>query len=100
MARRPPLPNRRRHAERQRLARSRAGLLAAERLRRSSVSAAWLTKTMPLPTGSMLSAGFEFAQLDVGYRDHWFSPFTDSAMLISTRGARRCLRSRFRTTRR
>jgi hypothetical protein len=35
-------------------------------------------------TGSMLSAGFDFAQLDIGYRDHWFSPFTDSAMIIST----------------
>lgn len=36
------------------------------------------------PTGSMLSLGFDFAQLDIGYRDHWFSPFTDSAMVIST----------------
>lgn len=36
------------------------------------------------PTGSMLSAGFEFAQLDVGYRDHWFSPLLDSSSLIST----------------
>jgi hypothetical protein len=36
------------------------------------------------PTGSMLSVGFDFAQLDVGYRPHWYSPFTDSAMLIST----------------
>ena len=35
-------------------------------------------------TGSMLSVGFDFAQLDIGYRDHWFSPFTDSAMIIST----------------
>jgi hypothetical protein len=35
-------------------------------------------------TGSMLSAGFDFAQLDIGYRDHWLSPFTDSAMIIST----------------
>jgi capsule assembly protein Wzi len=35
-------------------------------------------------TGTMLSAGFDFAQLDIGYRDHWFSPFTDSAMIIST----------------
>jgi hypothetical protein len=35
-------------------------------------------------TGSMLSAGFDFAQLDLGYRDHWWSPMTDSAMLIST----------------
>jgi hypothetical protein len=37
-----------------------------------------------VPTGSMLSVGFEFAQLDVGYRDHWFSPQTDSSMLMST----------------
>lgn len=36
------------------------------------------------PTGSMLSLGFDFAQLDLGYRDHWLSPFTDSAMIIST----------------
>jgi hypothetical protein len=36
------------------------------------------------PTGSMLSLGFNWAQLDIGYRDHWFSPATDSSTLIST----------------
>jgi hypothetical protein len=36
------------------------------------------------PTGSMLSLGWDLAQLDVGFRDHWFSPFTGSSMLIST----------------
>jgi Capsule assembly protein Wzi len=36
------------------------------------------------PTGSMLSLGTHWAQLDIGYRDHWFSPATDSSMLIST----------------
>jgi hypothetical protein len=36
------------------------------------------------PTGSMLSVGFNWAQLDVGYRDHWFSPLTASSMLMST----------------
>jgi len=36
------------------------------------------------PTGTMLSLGFDWAQLDLGYRDHWWSPMTDSAMLIST----------------
>lgn len=35
-------------------------------------------------TGSFLSAGFHFAQLDIGFRDHWLSPFSDSALLIST----------------
>jgi len=35
-------------------------------------------------TGSMLSVGFDWAQLDFGYRDHWWSPMTDSSMLIST----------------
>jgi hypothetical protein len=32
----------------------------------------------------MLSLGFNWAQLDIGYRDHWWSPATDSSMLIST----------------
>lgn len=36
------------------------------------------------PTNSYLSIGFDFAQFDVGYRDHWFSPFSDSSMLIGT----------------
>jgi len=39
------------------------------------------------PTGSLLSLGFEYAQLDLGYRDHWFSPLSDSAMLLSTNAA-------------
>ncbi|HYM33767.1 MAG TPA: capsule assembly Wzi family protein, partial [Steroidobacteraceae bacterium] len=34
-------------------------------------------------TGSFASIGFDFAQLDIGYRDHWFSPLTDSSTLIS-----------------
>jgi hypothetical protein len=37
-----------------------------------------------VPTGSMLSVGFDWAQLDIGYRDHWFSPFTQHSMLIGT----------------
>lgn len=37
-----------------------------------------------VPSGSMLSLGFEYAQLDIGYRDQWLSPFTQSAMLLST----------------
>jgi hypothetical protein len=36
------------------------------------------------PTGSFVSMGFEGAQLDIGFRDHWWSPMTDSSMLIST----------------
>ncbi len=36
------------------------------------------------PTGTMLSMGFNFAQLDVGYRPHWLSPMTDSSMQVST----------------
>lgn len=35
-------------------------------------------------TGSMISVGFSYAQLDIGYRPHWLSPMTDSSMLIST----------------
>jgi hypothetical protein len=35
-------------------------------------------------SGSMISVGFDFAQLDIGFRPHWFSPMTDSSMLMST----------------
>jgi hypothetical protein len=35
-------------------------------------------------TGSFVSLGWDAAQLDIGYRDHWWSPMTDSAMLAST----------------
>jgi len=37
-----------------------------------------------IPTGSLLSFGFDYAQVDIGYRDHWLSPLTDSSSLIST----------------
>jgi hypothetical protein len=36
------------------------------------------------PTGSVLSLGVDLAQLDLGFRDHWWSPMTDSSMLLST----------------
>jgi hypothetical protein len=36
------------------------------------------------PTGSLLSLGFDRAQLDIGYLDHWLSPMTDASMLMST----------------
>jgi hypothetical protein len=39
------------------------------------------------PTGSGLSLGFNWAQLDLGYRDHWFSPMTDTSMMIGTEAA-------------
>ena len=35
-------------------------------------------------TNTHLAFGHEYAQVEVGYREHWFSPFKDSAMLVST----------------
>jgi hypothetical protein len=40
-----------------------------------------------VPAGTMISIGHEYAQVDIGYRDHWLSPLTDSAMLIGTEAA-------------
>ena len=37
-----------------------------------------------VPAGTFVSFGVEHAQVDIGYRDHWFSPMTDSVMLIGT----------------
>ncbi len=36
------------------------------------------------PTGTMLSVGFDLAQLDIGFRDHWYSPSADGGFLIGT----------------
>ena len=36
------------------------------------------------PTGSMVSLGFSKAQLDIGYKPHWFSPLSDSSLLMSS----------------
>ena len=35
-------------------------------------------------TGSMLSVGGSYAQLDIGFRPHWWSPLSDSSMLMSS----------------
>ena len=37
-----------------------------------------------VPTGSMVSFGFDWAQIDIGYRDHWWSPATDTTMMVGT----------------
>lgn len=37
-------------------------------------------------SGSMLSMGVDWAQLDIGYKDIWLSPFQGSAQLLSTNG--------------
>jgi hypothetical protein len=37
-----------------------------------------------VPTGSVLSFGTNWAQIDVGWRDHWLSPLTDTSALLST----------------
>jgi hypothetical protein len=37
-----------------------------------------------VPVGSMLSIGTNSVQIDVGYRNHWFSPMTESSQLIGT----------------
>jgi hypothetical protein len=39
------------------------------------------------PTGTAVSFGLDVAQIDVGYRDHWWSPAQGNAMLLSTQAA-------------
>jgi hypothetical protein len=36
------------------------------------------------PTGTVASIGGEYLQIDLGYRDRWWSPSYDNAMLLST----------------
>lgn len=40
-----------------------------------------------VPEGSYVSLGWDWAQLDLGYRSRWLSPATQSAMLLSTHAA-------------
>ena len=35
-------------------------------------------------TSTYLGVGYEYLQVELGYREHWFSPMQDSAMLVST----------------
>jgi hypothetical protein len=39
------------------------------------------------PTGTVVSFGLDAAQIDVGYRDHWWSPALGNSMLLSTQAA-------------
>lgn len=43
-----------------------------------------LTQQRKSLAGSMLSVGTSWAQLDIGYKDHWYSPFQSQSMVIST----------------
>jgi hypothetical protein len=36
------------------------------------------------PENTYLSFGTDYAQIDLGYKPHWFSPFSQSSMLLST----------------
>jgi len=37
-----------------------------------------------IPHQSYISLGYEYLQLDIGYREHWLSPMQESATIIST----------------
>jgi len=37
-----------------------------------------------IPHGSYISLGYEYAQFDIGYREHWLSPLQESSPLLST----------------
>jgi len=60
----------------------RAGLRAAKRL--YACTAGDHLRRTHQSTGTVVSLGFNWAQIDIGYRDHWLSPLTDSSTLIGT----------------
>jgi hypothetical protein len=37
-----------------------------------------------IPTNTYVSFGYEYLQVDLGYREHWLSPMQESASLLST----------------
>lgn len=50
----------------------------------ASLGAAYGDETGLVHNSSHIAFGFEYAQVEIGYREHWFSPFQDGAMLVST----------------
>ena len=49
-----------------------------------SVGATYADDAGTIHTNTHLGFGHEYAQVELGYREHWFSPFQDSAVLVST----------------
>ncbi len=43
-----------------------------------------LTQDSNSIAGSMVSLGTSWAQLDIGYKEHWYSPFQSQSMVLST----------------
>jgi hypothetical protein len=66
---------------------SRRSLLAAQRLHPRGGGRRRLRGRTNF-TGTMLSLGGSYAQLDLGFRPHWWSPAYDSSMLMSTEAPR------------
>jgi hypothetical protein len=56
--------------------------VVGEHIRLNAGGVAYQGRTTP--TGSYVSAGWSRLQLDIGYRDRWWSPLRDSSMLQST----------------
>lgn len=50
----------------------------------ASTGLIWSDSEGVTQTNSHIGFGYEYAQVELGYREHWFSPFQDSAMLVST----------------
>ena len=68
------------------------GETAAASVRGFAQPASWLAITVGTElsediqqaTGSMVSLGTNWAQLDIGYKEYWLSPFQGAAQLLST----------------
>lgn len=43
-----------------------------------------LLSNKAIPEGSFISIGWDTFQADIGYRAHWFSPFQETSLLLST----------------
>ncbi len=49
-----------------------------------SLGATYADGAGTIHTNTHLGFGYEYAQVELGYREHWYSPFQDSAVLLST----------------
>lgn len=50
----------------------------------ANVGGALVDKAKIIPYNTYLSFGYEYLQVDLGYREHWLSPLQESALALST----------------
>lgn len=79
-----PIPNQRGETTKSNLRASASAYTFVNPYFYTSVGGFYSEDTDLVLSNTHIGFGYEYAQVEIGFREHWFSPFQDSAMLVST----------------